>query len=1551
MNTSIEKNICEAVDIIVKKALSEASYDKTIQATVIECVDALSGKYKIRYQDSIFYAYSNNIDTTYNKNASVYVLFPGNDSSKDKTILGTVKNLGLNYNIAIEDKDAYEINGNNVISSSSTFGLSSYRKNTYTKVLYHKDFTEEQNLIKLNKTSIEQYIKTSKNIKCSAKIRTSLELKQQFRGNYGIIFAFDFIDNASEELVTRHYTLDVDKMIGNPYKLITETTQYSIFEIDNLNFKEVNYISLFTYNFPITKEESECIDDIFIKDIELCGVNKLKEDDISNYSLTFTTPQGIYFGEGSLDTDTLSVQAVVRIKNKVLESTSQGLSFYWFSKNVGITSGSQYYNKYGGQGWKCLNQFNVIAAAGEGEEDLVEWIPGSDKIDIKKSDVLSKEITYKCVAVYQGSIISKEIIIKNLVSEFDLSIVSDSGTEFYYDIGRPTLKCLINGGEKPDYAYAWSVTDNNGTFQSLAPTAALNEEYQKTKTEYDNLSSAIESELVSYELNKDKLEKLKNKLDILDNEFRVDGNTLYKLNVNTITNFSLYSCAVYKDELYLGTVSLTLTNSFETKNGYSLVIENGSKVYKYDENGISPASKSLDSPIEINALTFSIYDNKGNRLDDEVTRHCDILWTVPDSDSMIKISNEYPVSKVDLINKTKSYKDIMSLSYFIEDRYNINKNRNTITLNVVYKDLNLIAETDFLFIKEGESGTNGTDIVCRIIPNVLSGDVVPQIPMVTEFKNGSYEWNYTPAAASKYFKVQLWKDGDKIFDNTETGLSADGKDVIVNWSVLRNTYARNIQDSTSFEINAATGVIKYNKYLSSSPANIIKVLVTYDKISYYATIPIVTIKLKDNKYRLYLKDNTGFKYAIYTSEGKTPKYDTSNPFELIVKKNIQGDIFEDISLKASEEYNVDYQWDYLGEIYENKEWIPSINLEDRYLSKLEKTQKSVKPIDDFDGQCVTNALEGTILKNGNEVAYIHIPIHLYLNRYGNSAINGWDGNSVNIDEDGGFILAPQIGAGIKEKDNSFTGVVMGKVKESNASKEDIGLLGYSKGQRSIFLDSETGSASFGVNGKGQVIIDPSSDKAIIQSGNYDEKDGSGMQIDFTTPEIKFGSKNFSVDKNGYLIAKGGGSIAGWNISDTKLYKENVGISSDYKTDDSLAFWAGGSKPENSKFSVSFGGHLKVSTATIGSGTNKISIGKSINDSSISAIFSGKKDGFSSGSSGFYLGTDGIALGAYDGNVSRFQVTKDGELTARSGYIGNGRSGWTIQDNALVNGEKTTYADDGHDGVYLGKDGISLGNGNPFSVSASGSLKATSGTVGGWTLNNGMIRSKENEANSTIPKMFLSPTSGIRIRSGFSVNSNGKLSCTGADVSGKITASSGTIGGWKINASTLTGGQMTIDSTGSMKGPNWSIDANGKASFSNLHASGATIAGSSFSGGSVSSSSVTGGVPYGGSFRVGSGGYNGNFYADPSHFKINNLNMDNYIKGLIVDNLTINNILEFKGKNIGWVEAITSILSMTFTNNKKYCSFKVRLWKVLGQHWNNTNGYRDTSLPSVDVSGL
>jgi len=55
---------------------------------------------------------------------------------------------------------------------------------------------------------------------------------------------------------------------------------------------------------------------------------------------------------------------------------------------------------------------------------------------------------------------------------------------------------------------------------------------------------------------------------------------------------------------------------------------------------------------------------------------------------------------------------------------------------------------------------------------------------------------------------------------------------------------------------------------------------------------------------------------------------------------------------------------------------------------------------------------------------IYHPVIMYLDTFGNEAINGWDGTSIETED--GHILAPQIGAGTKDRNNKFTGVVMGK---------------------------------------------------------------------------------------------------------------------------------------------------------------------------------------------------------------------------------------------------------------------------------------------------------------------------------------------------------------------------------------------------------------------------------------------------------------------------------------------------------------------------------------------
>ena len=1392
---SIENQICEAINIIVNKAISEAKYDKTIQATIIKCVDATIGKYQVKYQDSTFYAYSSNSDTSYSDNSVVYILVPGGDMSKDKTILGSTKKLGINYVSTIENDAAYEINGNNCVLGNETFEMCSY-DNTYTKVLYHKNYTASQNSIKLNIAAVNEYIKNSSAIICGANFRTDLVQEQQYNGNYGVIFALDFLDNTNNEIVTRYYIVDVDKMTGNPYKMITSTRQYGIFDIDNKNFSEVNYISIFCKDFPNTTTGKEA--DIFVSNIELNGASLLSSDDINSYSLTFVTPQGTFFDETSINSDIKRLQAQVRVKGQVVDNASQDLSFYWFVEHVGITSQSQYYNKYGGQGWKCLNNYNVIGKVENSETDVVEWISATYEWQVKKEDITAKEVKYKCVVIYDGTAISKTIVIKNLTSNYNLEITSDLGTQFYFDIGFPTLTCKVNGQENKNYTYSWAVTNNAGNFQSIEDTPNENRDYTNAYNRYNTLYNNIQNEVVSEAANRNTLQQYKEALDAFDTITRVDKNVIHRLNVNTITLFSTYQCTVYYGNLYIGTTSITLYNNLQIDGAYSLVINGGSYVYKYNENGVSPASSSMDTAINIQGLSFTIYDNLGQPIDDEVARHCSIKWVVPTVNTLIKIPDSY--TPVSITDETATYENLMNFNYQIADRYDVSKDNNNIQLLVDYKGTNLAAITDFSFVKEGESGTNGTEFSCKIVPNTPSGAIPPLYPTITQLSNGSWSLNYTPVNSGKWFRVQLYHNETKILDSTGTANSNEGKSVKITWSILFNKYSSTYSDSSSITVDN-NGNFNFSGYRNDHPANIIKATVEYNGVVYYCTMPIYTVKISNNNYRVVLKDNTGFRYATYTADGKSPKYDNVNPFEIIVTQNIGNNVYEDVSIKTSSTYAVTYGWNYLGRVNDKFNWINNSFLGDRTVDGLQKNQKAVKPLDDYNGFCVTNALESIVYRNGIEVARIHMPVHLLLNKYGQSALNGWDGNSIKINEESGFILSPQIGAGRKERDNSFTGIVMGVVQESS---EEVGLFGYNSGQRSIFLDAETGKAVFGFQGKAQIVIDPSGDTAQLRSGNYSTSLKQGLLIDLEKPEIRFGSGAFVVDSNGHLTAMGGGSIAGWNIGNTQLYKGKVGISSDNQNDNSIAFWAGSTNASSSPFRVTFGGYLTASSATIGSGSNKIYIGKNVGNSYHSAIYSGNKDSFTSTASGFYIGTDGISLGSRfsvgtDGRLTAVDGNFTGEINADSGEIG----GWIIRNGRLENSSGSIAV--GPNGLDYGSNfsvdanGILYANGGEF----SGKITSTEGEIAGWKITTDGLKN----ASGTV----IIDDSQLKYGSKFSVTADGKLTCVDGKFTGEVNADIGKIGGWIISSLGLEkeDGSVYVGPGGLKYGSNFSVSSDGK----------------------------------------------------------------------------------------------------------------------------------------------
>ena len=134
MAYNYEDKLVETIKYIADSAVAAAPYDKTIQCTIMSCEDESTGKYKVQYQDSIFYAYTENTGVSYINGSNVYILLPNGDISKEKIILGGVSTLGVNFNTSIATKESYDIVGNNIINTIEEQGLCSYK--TEAIILY-----------------------------------------------------------------------------------------------------------------------------------------------------------------------------------------------------------------------------------------------------------------------------------------------------------------------------------------------------------------------------------------------------------------------------------------------------------------------------------------------------------------------------------------------------------------------------------------------------------------------------------------------------------------------------------------------------------------------------------------------------------------------------------------------------------------------------------------------------------------------------------------------------------------------------------------------------------------------------------------------------------------------------------------------------------------------------------------------------------------------------------------------------------------------------------------------------------------------------------------------------------------------------------------------------------------------------------------------------------------------------------------------------------------------------------------------------------------------
>lgn len=209
---------------------------------------------------------------------------------------------------------------------------------------------------------------------------------------------------------------------------------------------------------------------------------------------------------------------------------------------------------------------------------------------------------------------------------------------------------------------------------------------------------------------------------------------------------------------------------------------------------------------------------------------------------------------------------------------------------------------------------------------------------------------------------------------------------------------------------------------------------------------------------------------------------------------------------------------------------------------------------------------------------------------------------------------------------------------------------------------------------------------------------------------------------------------------------------------------------------------KIATGTLSSGSI-ITVGST---SGKHVVLSGTGDPLA------IYGTGGVAGGAIlSFNGAKLSIVGDGTF---SGNLAIG----STSTASVFKAEPAT-------GIWLGDQTFASA---PFSVAVNGVIKANSGTIGGWTLGSTYLQGSNFEINSSNSTIYVGPTSGAHIRisasggistysggtqtGGFNLSTNGTLS-----LSGSVSASSGSIGGWTIGSTTITGGNTTLNSNGTV----------------------------------------------------------------------------------------------------------------------------------------------------------
>ena len=1311
------ENLFKAIDIITAERLSNLGYDKTIKATIIDDSKAAQGTYELEYgPDNTFTAHCD-ASIVYKKDMVVYVIIPEGNWANEKLIVGKYSSNGDDYyNYANPSDDFLDVTHNLISDVDAQSLLANAPDRPYVRV-WSCDGVEYKGY---NRLALK------------GNFRTWLSSLEVMKGTYGLVLyvvSKESLYDTGDFERTYKFDLFTTDMYGDPFNFETYYLQEKVFDISGLS-NIVHMELLLVQNSDFYNTENELVayqtekgerfpDNIFVQQPYVSlgyDLNDVVQDEVKLYTLDSETYDATYEESNirkTMDVRWIHIQedgTVAAIDKEEEIPANSVIRWYKYILDRSVA------DKLAGALWEEIEdarntfsysftpdilvsseKFKVIIES-PSREAIIKQLEESEFADFRGVEIKDKE----------EQVINDEEVLRNALHSYnDNSLLSFQEYKQIIEEYNKEYK-VVNGVDYPNYEKAIVILDNIQRAQSDV-CIYRSETLEFENESYDPVAAAID--LISG-------------LTILVDAAGYNGSYLLYNDSGMITN----AAEAVRPRILTATYQSLITGEE--------VLDKAEKIVWY-----FPLESSMIYPPQL-GTEYSEYEVYSELTDDEVKtlelpcKYCRIERAIPE------------VLEGDAGDEVARQTEQV---FRIKDYYTQTATNNTIYCTVFKNGKEYQAEASLTF---GVSGTCGTDATFLL--------------QMMEWDEENNKPSTHPVSALTIGKSVAIVP--KFYDYNNNDITDEylaSHNIVYNWHTSESNGQGALQKAdgmtnpkwTRLYVDSGAGIDKCQYYILS--ASVYWAIVKYQKDEWGRTVldeagqPVIDEEAKDLETRdvqlktfLTIPVRTNDEYTqvvgptqiIYNKDGTNAAYYDA-PF--VLYKN--GEEVEARWMLSCKEY-LDSGSDTASRDSRILNYYPSLDGETGKLTPKEMFLSDGKPL----------AVEAIV---DGEVVWTQ-PILIIKNKYASAMLNAWDGEMC-IDQENGTIMSTMVGAGIKDVNNTFTGVLMGDVAAGvgfdERNHKGIGIYGFHQGAQSFGFNVD-GTAFIGKAGRGRICMD--GNKGTIESGAY-EQYSAGMQIDLD------GRDSYSAA----LFAYGSGGAFELNTDSNSALLE---IRSTPDKDGNILFHIG--KGDDKKFYIQSDNYDDSSKGT------KIDLYKGTIDIKHDSGSFLKMEGDGSpylqihdGSSGkdiFYAGSSKYQLESTNftsGSSGLFIDLQKGEFEARKGIIG----GWNIDANKIYAGNIELRAEGS---MYGGTES------NPWYIDKSGNASFTTinaakgGQIGPFTISD----------------------TALYIGSSAFKSATVYLGTSGVSVGGEAFSASGTTGDVYIGGALEVAGDTTLNGTLTVK---------------------------------------------------------------------------------------------------------------------------------------------------------